>query len=85
MGHAGSSVLVITGRTFVAACELLVVARGASLPDQGSNVGPLHWEFRVSAIGPPGKSLIVCVCVFYYIIVSYNRSNIMSDNIITYQ
>ncbi|XP_060250593.1 ATP-binding cassette sub-family C member 4-like isoform X5 [Ovis aries] len=40
-------------------CELLVVARGVSLPDEGSNVGPLHWEFRVSAIGPPGKSLIM--------------------------
>ena len=25
-------------------------------PDQGSNPGPLHWEHRVLATGPPGKS-----------------------------
>ena len=55
MGHAGSLVLVITGRNLVAACELLVVVRGVSLPDQGSKLSPLHWEFRVLAIVPPGK------------------------------
>ena len=27
------------------------------VPDQGLNPGPLHWELRVSATGPPGKSL----------------------------
>ena len=27
-------------------------------PDQGSNLGPLHWELGVLAIGPPGKSPI---------------------------
>ena len=27
-------------------------------PGQGSNLGPLHWECRVLATGPPGKSLI---------------------------
>ena len=26
------------------------------VPDQGSNLDPLHWEHRVLAIGPPGKS-----------------------------
>ena len=26
-------------------------------PDQGSNSGPLHWEYGVLATGPPGKSL----------------------------
>ena len=25
-------------------------------PDQGSNLGPLHWELRVSTNGPPGKT-----------------------------
>ena len=32
-----------------------VVACGIQLPDQGSNLGPLHWELRVLATGPPGK------------------------------
>ena len=27
--------------------------------DQGSNLGPLHWELRVLATGPPWKS--VCI------------------------
>ena len=35
-----------------AACKLLVTARG--IPDQGPDLGPLHWERR-----PPGKSLLV--------------------------
>ena len=35
---------------FVAAC-------GIQFPDQGSNPGLLHWECRVLAMGPPGKSL----------------------------
>ena len=41
----------------VVACELLVATCGIQLPDQGSNLGPLHWERRVLATGPPGKSL----------------------------
>ena len=27
------------------------------VPDQESNPGPLHWELRVLATGPPGKSV----------------------------
>ena len=27
------------------------------LPDQGSNLGLLHWELGVLVTGPPGKSL----------------------------
>ena len=34
--------------------QVLVAACG--FPDQGSNPGPLHWECRVFATGPPGKS-----------------------------
>ena len=41
---------------FTAVCEPLVVACGIQFPDLGSNPGPLHWEFTVLAIGPPGKS-----------------------------
>ena len=39
---------------------LVVAALGLScgqFPDQGWNLGPLHWEHRVLATGPPGKSL----------------------------
>ena len=32
------------------------VACGIYFPDQGSNLDPLHWESRVLATGPPGKS-----------------------------
>ena len=38
---------------------VLVVAYGIQLPDQGWNPGPLHWELRVLATGPPEKSLFV--------------------------
>ena len=34
----------------------LVAACGIYFPNQGSNPGPLHWEHRVLATGPPGKS-----------------------------
>ena len=42
--------------SLVAACKLLVIARGIWFPDQGSNLGPLHWEHGVLATRPPGKS-----------------------------
>ena len=42
----------------------LVVACGIQLPDQGWNLGPLHWEQGVSATGPPGRPcwLFLFVC-----------------------
>ena len=43
--------------SLVVACGLLVAACEIQFPDQGSSLGPLHWEFRVLATGPPGKSL----------------------------
>ena len=47
-----------------AVCGLLVVACGIQFPDQGSNLGPLHWEHRVLTTGPPRKSLIVVlICI----------------------
>ena len=27
------------------------------VPDQGSDLGPVHWELEVAAARPPGKSL----------------------------
>ena len=35
----------------------LVEACGIQFPDQGLNSGPLYWEYRVLATGPPEKSL----------------------------
>ena len=35
----------------------LAVAYGNLFPDQGSNLGPLHWKHGVLATGPPGKCL----------------------------
>ena len=43
---------------FIWLCEILVAAWGIQFPDQGLNPGPLHWEHRVLATGPPEKSLI---------------------------
>ena len=40
--------------------NLLVVACGILIPDQGSNPGPLHWERGDLATGPPRKSLNLC-------------------------
>ena len=46
LGHEGS---------LVAAWGLLVAACGIWFPDKRSNLGPLHWEFRVLVTGPPGS------------------------------
>ena len=37
--------------------NLLIAAYGIQFPDQGWNPGPLPWEYRILATGPPGKSL----------------------------
>ena len=47
--HAGS---------LVVACRLLAVACGIQFPDQGLNLGPLHWECGILATGQSGKSWI---------------------------
>ena len=50
-------VLVVACRIFLTeACELLVAKCGIMFPDQGLNLGLLHWECGVLAIEPPGKS-----------------------------
>ena len=36
--------------------SVFIAAWGIWLPDQGSNLGPLHWEHRLLATGPPGNS-----------------------------
>ena len=40
--------------------DLLVLACGIQLPDQGLNLGPLHWEHPVLATGPLGKYQNTC-------------------------
>ena len=43
---------------FVAACRI-------QFPDQGPNPDPLHWEHRVLATGPPGRSQHVTFCDWF--------------------
>ena len=45
------SLVVTCGIFLFAACELLVAARGIWFSNQGSNLGPLHWEYGVLATG----------------------------------
>ena len=44
--------------TYLAALGLRC-SRWDLFPDQGSYLGPLHWEHGVLATGPPGKSLCI--------------------------
>ena len=41
----------------VVASKLLFAACEDYFPDQGLNLGPLHWKGGVLAIGPPEKTL----------------------------
>ena len=50
-------VFVLNSILFIWLCWVLVEAWGVELADQGWNSGPLHWERRVLATGPPGKPL----------------------------
>ena len=44
---------------FFLLCQVLIAACGIQFPDQGANLGPLHWELGVLVTGPPGKSLMI--------------------------
>ena len=52
--------MALTGRIFVSKIMSLLFSMLSrfiiALSDQGSNLGPLHWERGVLASGPPGKS-----------------------------
>ena len=39
--------------------EHLVASGGTQFPKRGLNLGPLSWEHKVLATGPPGKSHLV--------------------------
>ena len=43
--------------SFIWLHQVLITAYGILFPDQGSNLGPLHWELRVLTTGPAEKSL----------------------------
>ena len=45
----------------------LVAASGIQLPDQPSDPGPLHWDCRVLATGPPGKPHVSYVTFLFLI------------------
>ena len=45
-------------------------------PEQGSNLGLLHWKHGVLAIGPPGKSLFI-----YFLAFSEQISCVNNDNL----
>ena len=55
---------------FIWLCWALVVAYGNQFPDQESNPGPLHWELRVLATGPLGKSPSCCISFFFVVYIS---------------
>ena len=44
---------------FIWLLQVLVVACDIQFPDQGLNLGPLHWELRVLVTGPPAMLLEV--------------------------
>ena len=58
--HTGSQMQCV--RSSVVALKFLVEPYGIQFPDQGLNLGPLHWENRILATGAPGKSChIICL------------------------
>ena len=70
-GHAGSWLrqgcgtqdlrsLWCCAGSLVVVCKLSVAACGTQFPDQGVDLGPLHWECGVIAIGPPENSQDEC-------------------------
>ena len=47
---------ILQARTLEWLQWVLIAACGIWFLEQGSNLGPMHWEFGVLAIGPSGKS-----------------------------
>jgi len=45
---------------------LTVPACGIKVPDQGTNLGPLHWELWVLATRPPGKSPVSPISYMWF-------------------
>ena len=62
----------------------LVAACGISFPDRGLNPGFLHWEWRVLASGPPGKSpgfiLMQCFVITWHVVMDLWRDACENSN-----
>ena len=54
-------------------------ARGPQIPDQGPNPGPVRWEHRGSAAGPPGKSLCLCLYAASPLCISLMRTPVIGS------
>ena len=61
--HVQSSIFVAACRIFHCGVQTLSCSMRIQFPDQGSNLGPLHWKGRVLATGLPGKSLELLLMV----------------------
>ena len=51
----------ILKKLFTWLLAILAMACGIEFPDQGWNLGPLHWECKAFATGPPGMSLSIFI------------------------
>ena len=51
---------------FIWLCQVLVAACGILFPDQGLNLGPLHWEHGVLATGPPRKPTFIVLNALFF-------------------
>ena len=58
---------------FILLCWVLVAVCGIYFPDQGSNLGPLHWEHGVLATRSPEKSPIL---FFKYLFIDFLKINL---------
>ena len=65
------------------AYKLLVAACGIYFPDQGLNPGPLHWDSRVLATGPPGKFLKSYSYLFLILLVGRGLNTYPFQNVFT--
>ena len=61
------------------------MACGIQFPDQGSNLGPLHWEHGVLATGPLRKSLVHLLthmfCLGYFCVLRPGLSQLLGPDV----
>ena len=68
--HAGSFIFIAGCGSFSCSLQTLSCGIWDLLPDQRSNLGPLLWEPRVVATGPPGKSPLL-----YFLQITHRHKN----------